>query len=321
MICEIQWNVLSLEEWEKRFNVIPRSNILQSYNYAKAAAATHRQKARWGLILIDGQEAGLVQLMEASVLWRLFHAVILDRGPLWFDGFGHAVHLKLFFDEFNRQFPLRFGRKRRILPEMDHGVAAHQMMLQAGLKQGADVIPYQTLWWDLTIKDEAARQALRSNWRGSLQKAEKFMAEGDIKLDWDRTGKFYSWLKRQYKIDKAVRGYKGISPQLLDNLAAFSTNTPFIVIGKVKIADENVAAVLFLLHGQSATYQIGWSSDKGRKYCAHHLLLWQARNMLKEYGIKQIDLGGVNDDDTAKGIKKFKTGTGASPAQLLGHYV
>ncbi len=319
MICEIKWNILSLKEWEARFNSVARSNILQSYDYAKAAAATHRQKARWGLIVIDGVEAGLVQLMEASILWRLCHAVILDRGPLWFDGFGNAVHVKLFFEQLNKQLPARLGRKRRILPEIDYGQAAHQIMLQAGFKKGADDIPYQTLWWDLETQNQEARKNLRPNWRGSLQKAENSLENEEITVEWDTQGKFYSWLKCECAVDKAMRGYRGISPQLLDNLASFSTNQPFMVIGKVSHKGEDIAGVLFLLHGQSATYQIGCSSDLGRKYCAHHLLLWRARDVLKEYNIKQIDLGGINDD-AAEGIKKFKTGTGASFVQLLGHY-
>ena len=153
---EIQWNVLALEEWEARFNAVSRTNILQSYIYAQANAPLERQKVRWGLIVINGHEAGLVQMMEASALFNLLHGVIIDRGPLWFDGFGGAAHIKLFFDEINKQFPNRFGRKRRFIPELEDGSAVQGILKQCGLKKLEEQNSYQTLWWDLSIDDDIA---------------------------------------------------------------------------------------------------------------------------------------------------------------------
>ncbi len=311
--CSIEWNILSLKEWQERFDKIAQSNILQSYHYAQAMALTARQKARWGLIKINGVEAGLVQLLEAGVLWNLFHGVILDRGPLWFDGFGGAAHIKLFFDVFNQQFPPRFGRKRRIIPEIEGGATAHALIKQTGLLKKTEEGSYHTLWWDLE-----AEPTLRPNWRGSLQKAEKNLSLGEIRTEWDDQGKFYPDLRREYAQDKAIRGYGGASPKFLDNLARFSTKQNPMVIGKLSKGDVLIAMMMFLKHGQTATYQVGWSSDKGRHYCAHHLLLWQARTVLQAYGVKQLDLGGINDENN--GLKKFKEGTGATPCALLGFY-
>ncbi len=321
MKCEIQWNQLSLEEWDVRFKSIKRSNILQSYDYGIANAKANRHSARWGLIKINGQEVGLVQLVEAKILWGLFHAIILDRGPLWFDGFGGAAHVQVFLKEFNAQFPKRFGRKRRILPEIDDGATALALIKQTGLKRVEGQTGYQSLWWDLGQSDDNARTAMKPNWRGALKKVEqKAEINSDLKIEWDDQGTFYSWIKLNYIMDKAARGYNGISPKLLDNLAAISTSRPNMVIGKVSVKVEAVAGVLFLLHGQSATYQIGWSSDEGRQVNAHHILLWQAREELRKRGIEDLDLGGFNDEDSAAGLKKFKMGTGATPYKLVGQY-
>lgn len=310
--CEIKWNTLSLSEWQTRFNAIPRTNILQTYHYAQAICPIDKQKARWGLILMNGQEAGIVQILEAGILWNLFHGIILDRGPLWFDGFGGAAHIKIFFEELNRKFPNRFGRKRRFLPEIEDGGAAQGIIKQAGLEKFDSQTPYQTLWWNLA---DNARDNLKSNWRGSLQKAEK----AGLSIEWDDSGAFFPWLRRVYAEDKAKRGYNGASPRLLDNLAQFSTQENPMIIGKAIKDGQDIAAVMFLKHGQSATYQVGWSSEEGRNNCAHHLLLWQGRSMLQRYGVKELDLGGINEE-TAQGIKKFKEGTGAKISKLIGHY-
>lgn len=305
----IEWNNLLLDAWQERFDSVPRSTILQSYPYAQAAAKIYKQKSRWGLIKIGEQEAGLVQIQEAGILWNFIHAVILDRGPLWFDGFGGAAHIKLFFDEFNRQFPNRFGRKRRILPEVESGATAQALLNQTGLIKKQDQPPYQTLWWDLDIEPD-----LRPNWRGSLKKAQK----SDLEIEWDDTGRFYPELKLNYAVDKAARGFAGASPQLLDALAQFSTQANPMIIGKASKNGVMIALVMFLKHGQSATYQVGWSSDEGRRHCAHHLLLWRGRDVLQRYGVRQLDLGGVNDDN--EGLKKFKQGTGARHSCLVGFY-
>ncbi len=315
MNCTIIWNNLSVPEWEERFARLSRSNLLQSYSYARAVCPIQKQKARWGVIFIDGAEAGLVQILEAGILWNIIHGVLLDRAPLWFDGFGGAVHIKAFFEEFNNQFPKRFGRKRRIIPEIEDGAAARGLLQQTGLSCANENAGYQTLWWNLNLEEEQAREKLKRKWRGHLNKAER----SELEIEWDDTGKFYSWLKAQYIADKKTRGYNGASPQTLDNLATFSTQDNPMIIGKAYKDGLAIAGVMFLKHGQSATYQVGWSSGLGRTYCAHHLLLWQARSMLKNKGVQSLDLGGINDE-TAAGVKKFKQGTGADEISLIGHY-
>lgn len=315
MNCKIKWNDLSLDEWEKRFSVIPRSNLLQSYVYARAVCKTKYKKARWGLILIGDQEAGLVQILETGVLGNLFHTIELDRGPLWFEGYGGAAHIKMFFEEFDKEFPKRFGRRRRFIPEVEGGMAAEKILGQSGLKSAASGSAYQTLWWDLSVDDDTARQNLKSNWRGSLNKAER----AGLDIEWDDQGRFYRWIRGIYALDKQIRGYGGVSPKLLDNLAVFSAQGRSMIIGKASKDGRDIAATLFFVHGQSATYQLGWSSDEGRQHCAHHLLLWQARDILKKHGITSLDLGGVNDESAA-GVKKFKEGTNAENSKLVGHY-
>lgn len=316
MKCEIKWNSLSLDEWEMRFSKIKRSNFLQSYVYAQGACRHYRQKVRWGLILIDEQEAGLVQIFEASFLFNLFHAVILDRGPLWFDGYGNAPHVQAFFKEFNSQFPRRLGRKRRILPEIEDGMAANALIKQVGLEKLSEKEVYETYWLDLTQNIDDLRMNLDGKWRNSLKKAEKTK----LTIDWDEKGAFYSWIRAEYGLDKNLRGYGGISPQFLDILAPFLLKRRRMIIGRASLNGEPIAGVMFLLHGGSATYQIGWTSLAGRENNAHHLLLWQGMSVLKLKDICEFDLGGVNDD-TAEGIKKFKKGMGGQPYRLVGHYV
>ena len=91
------------------------------------------------------------------------------------------------------------------------------------------------------------------------------------------------------------------------------------VIFNAMEGDEVVAAILVFLHGSSATYQVGWTTGAGRKLGAHHQLLWRAVVQLKERGVLDFDLGGINDDGAA-GVKKFKQGLGGKEVRLVGFF-
>jgi hypothetical protein len=313
MIIAIDWNTQSIKEWQDNFARLPRSNILQTYEYAMAQRIIARQKPRWGLIRIDGHPAGLVQILEAGIFKNALHALILDRGPLWFDGYGSALHVKLFFDELNRQFPLRFGRRRRVLPETQDGPTAQKLIAQTGFAlQGPG---YATAWLDLTPAEEILRSRLKQKWRNSLNKAER----AGQTVEWDRTGSTMPWALPLYAGDRALKKYAGPEPVFLKTYLPLAAAGGNYLLGRAFKNKETLAFVLFITHGRSATYLLGWSSPLGRENVSHHLLLWEGIKMLKQKGIKELDLGGLNDED-ASGIKTFKEGLGGDTVRYVGRY-
>ncbi len=314
-ICTIEWNSLTPAQWDECLRAVPRSTLLQSYDYARAQCPIEKQKARWGIIRFDGAPAGIVQIFEAGILWNALHAVIIDRGPLWFKGYGGAAHTKLFFEEFNRQFPRRLGRRRRILPEVEDGMTAQKILQSAGLTRMDERKGYETVWVDLTRDMQTVRTMLRPNWHGSLKKSERFGTQ----IEWDLSGKSFPALLGGYIEDRRIKGYDGPSPALLSGLATFMTPKKAMLIGTAALQGEAVAMVMFVMHGRSATYLVGWTTDKGRETAAHHLLLWEGMNALKEKNIYELDLGGVNEE-SAKGIKEFKEGMGGRTVRYVGHY-
>ena len=78
-----------------------------------------------------------------------------------------------------------------------------------------------------------------------------------------------------------------------------------------------VAAMLFLTHDATATYQIGWTTDEGRTHAAHNLLLAQAFKNLSKQRLKCLDLGTV-DTINAPALARFKIGAGATIRPLGG---
>jgi len=308
MILDISWNNLNKQSWDSKFQAVSRAPITQSHEYALAAAKIYGQRPRWGVISVDGTEAGLVQLMEAGILAGLIHAVIIDCGPLWFDGFGKVDHVHAFWREINRQFPARLGRKRRFIP----AGGAREGLIGAGLKPRENSQAYETIWLDLTKDIDDLRAGLKKNWRGVLNKAERHAERGDLTVQWDDTGALLPWFLQIYAIDKAARQYRGASAKFLRHLGhSFAAKHGMIggvMIGRALDTNgEPVAGVMIPVHGGSATYQAGWCGDKGREMGAQNLLLWQGLEKLKDRGIRDFDLGGINEE-SAKGVKTFKEG-------------
>jgi lipid II:glycine glycyltransferase (peptidoglycan interpeptide bridge formation enzyme) len=89
---------------------------------------------------------------------------------------------------------------------------------------------------------------------------------------------------------------------------------------RADLGRDAAAGMMFLVHGEAATYQIGWVGDAGRELGAHNLLLWHAMLELRERGVRTLDLGGV---DTARGagLARFKLGTGGEVVTLAGSYL
>lgn len=303
---------MTLDEWNGRFETIARSNLLQSYDYARAMCPRKGMKARWGLIHIDGVEAGIVQILEAGIFGNVLHAVILDRGPLWFDGFGSAAHIAAFFAAFDREFPRRFGRKRRVIPEIPDTAENRQVII--GFKRLSRP-GYQTSWIDLRQDKDALWNAMESSWRNKVRKAER----AGMEIEWDEKGDVLPVLLSIYQSDRRKKGYDGPSVATMQALAEKFLENGNLLAGLAKRDGEILAAVLIFRHGRGATYQVGWSMAAGKEIAAHNLLLWRAATILKDRGVDFFDLGGVNDQ-SAQGVKKFKEGMGGEAVTLAGHY-
>lgn len=313
-ICEIKWNTLSLCEWEAAFCTIRKSNLLQSYSYAHVMARLNNQRARRGLIVINGKPAGLVQILEAGILNNALHGIILDRGPIWFEGHGSFNDFELFLQSFSKEFPKRIGRRIRFIPEMENTAIIRDILDKYGYKPMSKH-GYQTIYLDLRPDLEIIRKNLKKKWRNMLVKAEK----AGLKIVFSDKGENLSWLLQHYAADKSIKKYDGVSPKAIMELAKEFSRGKNMIIGAALLEDKPIAAILLLNHGKSSTYQIGYTSDAGRKYNAHNLLLWNAITELKERNINDFDLGGVNDE-SANGVKAFKEGLGGSAYETLGLY-
>lgn len=255
---------------------------------------------------------GIVQILEAKALG--LKAATLDRGPLWFDGFGSPEDTVLFAASFARAYPRGLLYRRRFIPEMVETSDFQKQMAVLGFRRRAGP-GYQTIIVDIRPDLDHLRAQLRGNWRGWLKKAEGRPLSVETIGNAAQAADFF----KLYAADKLQKNYPGPDAGFLLVLAkSFSQNGDLLIL-QARLDSLPVAGILILCHGRGATYQAGWTNPQGRDIGAHHRLLWEAIKQLKARGVENFDLGGVNDD-AAQAIKTFKEGLGGRAVTLAGLY-
>ena len=148
------------------------------------------------------------------------------------------------------------------------------------------------------------RHLLHPKWRNQLKRAEAAgltVTHGPLPPDPEG-----AVLARE-TLQARARGYANWPAPLT---AAFAAAAPAQThLFRASHAGQPVAHMLFLTHGQTATYHLGHTSAEGRSCCAHNLLLWQAGLHLGQQGITHLHLGLL--DRRTPGLDRFKLRSGA----------
>jgi hypothetical protein len=307
----IEWNLVSPNEWREALQRAPKSNLLQTWGYAKAMRSQRQQMTRFGVIRCKGAPVGIVQVQEVR-LFGFFHTVTLHRGPLWFEETPSIALWKAFFEVFDKIFPRRWGRIRRLMPELSKNALSKDLLSDLGFKSVSE--GYRSIWIDLRPDLDAIRAGLKANWRNKLRSAEK----SALVPARDESLASLSWFLSQYEADQAARKFRGPAVAFVRELIE-NADPDSVFLYRASIGQSPVAGILLLRHGSAATYQIGWTGDQGRKHRAHHLLLWRACEDLKARGVGWLDAGGINEDGAA-GVTTFKRGLGGEEFELVGVY-
>lgn len=157
------------------------------------------------------------------------------------------------------------------------------------------------------------RAAMRQKWRNRLNRSEN----NQIKVTHHPLPREH-WILHAELQQSQTKGYRPLPPALS---AAFSRANPGkAIVFEARHRGEIVGGMLVLRHGAMATWQMGHSTDEGRKLNAMNLLIWRAMCWLADQGHHCLDLGLINDQDAA-GMGHFKRGTGANDHRLGGTWL
>ncbi len=309
---EIVWNQATVDDWRRLVDAATGATLPQSWTYAQAMPAAERQIPHFGVIVAGGAELGCVLALERRAAVGL-KRISIHRGPLWI-GAASEEHQGAVLQTLRRRWPRRPWRRVSFIPEMLAGARSHALLDRAGFRRAGD--GYRSILMDLRLPEIERRARMRPSARQRLTQAERAGVEVEV----DRHGKAaLPWLLQRYEIEKKLKGYRGPSVPLALQLMLAARPYDEGLVLLARHGEERIAGILVLRHGDTATYQIGWTGAEGRRLQATYLLLWRAMEILAGEGVRHLDLGGINPE-TAAGVTEFKRGFGGSEYELIGTY-
>ena len=304
----VHWDGHELAEWDQ-VHASAAGSLQQDWAYGSCLKMLGVPVFR-ARVLDQGVQVAQAQFIVRK--WGRFAAVALcTRGPIWSQQLSPEAESAV-YKAMKKSLPLTGIRFMAVTPEVPEG-QIHGLHPMRRIMSGMS-----TVMLDIGQPMDNLRAQLEGRWRSSLASAES------SPLTVHRVGTNpgqYRWLldnETQQRVDKNLDGL----PLPFFDLYVQSRKQPSknILTIRADLGRERVAAMLFLIHGEAAIYQIGCTTDQGRELHAHHLTLWRAIEELQTRGVRVLDLGGVNTVRSA-GVARFKMRTGGKVLTLAGTYI
>lgn len=159
------------------------------------------------------------------------------------------------------------------------------------------------------------KTSLRQKWRNRLHAAER----AKLRIETADRGKWFDWVVGEYDRVRQAKGFAGPSAAFVEQLVRLKTPRQTLAVVALSGRDP-VAGAVFLRHGPDASYYAAATTPNGRALNAANLVLWRGLTTLKDQGVRRVDLGTV-DTDQSPGLARFKLGAGGVPLTLAGTYL
>jgi hypothetical protein len=302
------WGTQDSEAWDAA-HAQAAGPLQQDWAYGSTMLVSGGTVIR-AVIQADGHTVGLAQCVVRR-FGNLGGVALCTRGPLWLAPLSGKDKAHA-YRSLRQSLPVKGLRFMFVTPNEpiseDLGLSSFKRVMTG----------YATALLDLSPSMEDLRAGLEKRFRQRVGGAEK--SELTVHRVGTNVGQ-YRWLMDAEQQQRDNRGLQGMPLHFVDAYIASRKQPAHNVLTlRADIGRDRVAGMMFLLHGQAATYQIGWTSDAGRDAHAHNLLLYKGMEALKERGIRSLDMGGINTGRSA-GIARFKISTGAKVVTFAGTYL
>lgn len=304
---KVDWGTQDMPAWDQA-HAAAAAPLQQDWAYGSTMVSVGAR------VLRARVEADGVPVAQAQFIVRKFakyvSLALCTRGPLWLQEL-NAKDKAAAYKAMRQSLPLPGLRFMMVTP---NETLEEQPCLPAVRRIMSG---YSTVMLDIDKPMETLRAQLDKRWRHRLGGAEK--SELNVQRMGTNPGQ-YRWLLDAEMQQRVDRGLEGLPLVWFEHYAESRKQPSRNLLSlRADVGRERVAGMMFLIHGQAATYQVGWTSDAGRDLHAHNLMLWRAIEELRERGVRSLDLGGVNTQRSA-GIARFKMATGGTVRQLAGSY-
>ena len=307
----------SRSEWNSVVEDFADLSLLQTWEYAEASSRTRALEVSRLLFEVDNNIVGAAQAFVRPIPFIGGGAVVINRGPLWQRNPADPSRLAAILAALRAYWVEQKGMYLRVSPAIKSGEVPESLFHGAGYRSAEFSRPWVSARLDLSQAPDLLRRSLRNNWAAALKKA----AAAGITVECGIEEKLFEQVWNEFE-------------QLHKEKAFHSTVTPAFLAAFQNIADKShklwsfaaehngrsLGGIALARYGSVCEYLVGAVNHEGKRLNAGQLLLWSAALNAKEEGYRWLDLGGMDPENTPKGILYFKAGLHAEPYSYAGDF-
>jgi len=314
---------IGFDEWNLYFKGCYKTNMLQCWEYGEAKKQSENIDVIRFLIMDEDNVAIALSQFLIREIPFIGGVARLNRGPILIKN-DKVENAQTLLIEIIRALLIESKKRRwwlvRIAPEIHNSRFVDKSLKELGLKK-ASLPPFASGLLNLKFNEDELLMGLKKKWRYFLRKGELHKIS-TITTNGDNHN--IEVLLKNYNLLQERQGFVGISNKLIVSLAKqVSDEWEFSLLISddydVKNPNSPLGMLVYIRHGDTATYLIGITSNQGKSLNINYVLLWQAILSAKRDGCKWFDIGGLNST-TPEGIRHFKKGLNSELYDLTGEW-
>lgn len=297
-----------INRWNSVLAAAKLSNITQDWYYGDVKHQAENWSVDRIIILKDNKDVGAVQVLKKT-FGGIAAAIRINQGPIFIEGENNIENELEAVSRLRRRYyfiPFFY------VPFSIMNAENYSKIINEGWKNW-NIFGFPTGSIDLTRTIDDIRASLDSKWRNQLKTSEK--NEYAIYSDHSR----FDEMMKYYESEQQEKGFVGVKTELLKCMNDLP-DSPLRIFYVENEEHQIIAYDIFYRHVNDATYYIGWNSAEGRRKYLNNLLLYHAALRLKEEGVRNLDLGGIEYIYT-ESIAKFKDGMKPEHYRRMGEFI
>ena len=311
---------LDRTQWEASVRQFRDYNYRQAWAYGALLASKRGATTEHVDIRCGGETIGLADVRIKRLPLVGGGLAHVSGGPLvrlLDDPEDDLARFDLAVEALVQEFVRRRGLTLRVVAPVgtaEHNQSAAERLAHAGFRPSAHVPAYRTVLLDIDRPLEEIRSSFHRHWRRHLNSSERQGLEVTFGTEPDRFEQIARMsealaARKGFELDLDARFYADVQSELEDR--------DRLVAGLVLKDGTPVAGNITAVHGDTAVYLIGASTDEGLACRAGYQMHWRTIELVREQGLPWYDLGGI-DPVANPGVASFKLRTNGSDVTAAG---
>jgi hypothetical protein len=313
---------LDRAQWESTVRRFSDYSYRQSWAYGVKLAAKRGATSEHVAIRLGDETIGLADIRIKQLPVIGGGLAYISGGPLVraFDGSGDAMErLELSLEALVGHFVQRRGLTLRIVAPIavvGENESVADRLRRAGFVRSENGEHYHTILLDVDRPLDEIRSSFHRHWRRHLNGSERKGLEVTFGTERDR----FAQIEHMSEALRARKGFQvNLDADFYADVQAELHGDDRLVVGLVSKDGVPVAGNITAIHGDTAVYLVGASTETGLECKAGYLMHWRTIELARERGLRWYDLGGI-DPVANPGVTSFKQRTNGFDVTAAGPF-